>query len=88
MKATIRFQSVVTDVKSMGRGFARAVNAGARRLAAQPWPVLLAAAIVLACILTIIPLAVTLFIVFLVFKYVANALFDRRPRPVAHRSVE
>ena len=88
MKTTTRFQSFVTDVKVAGRAFTRAVNAGRRTLAAQSWPVLLVAAIVLACILTIIPLAVTLFIAFLVFKYVANAIFDRRPRPVAHRDVE
>ena len=88
MKTTTRFQSFVTDVKVMGRSFSRAVNTGSRTLAAQSWPVLLAAAILLACILTIIPLAVTLFIAFLVFKFVANMIFDRRPRPVEHRNVE
>lgn len=88
MKAATHFNAFVTDLKVMGRAFVRAVNAGSRTLAAQPWPVLLVAAILLACVLTIIPLAVTLFIVFMLFKVVANAFFDRRPRPVAHRDVQ
>lgn len=88
MTTTTRFRSLMTDVKVAGRAIGRALKAGSRTLAAQPWPVLLGGALVLAFLLTIIPLALALFAIFVLFKFVANAVFDRRPRPVEHRTVE
>ncbi len=80
MKTT--FKSFVADMEDIGRTCNRAVRSGARTLAALPWPSLLAVSIVLACLMTIIPLALTLFVGFLLLKFVAAALFGRRPQQI------
>lgn len=82
MKTTTRFDAFVTDMKYYGRACMRTVRHTARRLAVMPWPVLLLAAILLSLVLTIVPLAIMLFVAFLLLKFVAGALFDRRPRQI------
>ncbi|WP_040786016.1 hypothetical protein [Massilia niastensis] len=77
-----RFSSFFADMEDLGHRCARAVRSGARTLAALPWPVLLVAAILLACLLTIVPLVLTLFVGFLLLKFVAGAVFGRRPRQI------
>ena len=79
---TARFQSFVADMEDLGRTCSRAVRSGARTLAALPWPALLAVSIVLACLLTIVPLVLTLFIGLLLLKLLAAALFGRRPAQI------
>lgn len=79
---TTAFQSFVADMEDLGRKCNRAVRSGARTLAALPWPALLAVSILLACLLTIVPLALTLFVGFLLLKLVATALFGRRPSQI------
>jgi hypothetical protein len=79
---TTPFQSFVADMEDLGRKSHRAVRSGARTLAALPWPALLAVSILLACLLTIVPLALTLFIGFLLLKLVATVLFGRRPSQI------
>jgi UPF0716 family protein affecting phage T7 exclusion len=79
---TTRFQSFVADMEDIGRKCNRAVRTGARSLAALSWPALLAVAIVLACLLTIVPLVLTLFIGLLLLKLVATAVFGRRPQQI------
>lgn len=76
------FRSFVADMEDIGRKCNRAVRSGARTLAALPWPALLAVSIVLACLMTIVPLALTLFVGFLLLKFVAAALFGRRPQQI------
>lgn len=51
-------------------GYARQ---GLDALAAMSWPMLLACAIGLAFVITILPLALTLFIIFLLLKWAGNA---------------
>lgn len=84
MKTAFRsaFSNFVADMEDIGRKCNRAVRTGARSLAALPWPALLAVSIVLACLLTIVPLALTLFVSFLLLKFVATALFGRRPQQI------
>lgn len=77
-----RFDSFIVDMKDIGRKTHRAVRSGARTLAALSWPSLLAVSIGLALILSIVPLALTLFIGFLLLKFVAAALFGRRPAQI------
>jgi len=76
------FRSFKADMEDIGRKCNRAVRSGARSLAALSWPALLAVSIVLACLLTIVPLVLTLFIGLLLLKFVAAALFGRRPRQI------
>jgi len=79
MKNT-RFQDFAVELETAGRTFMRTIRSGARTVAALPWPALLVAAFLLAFLITIVPLALMLFIGFLLFKFVASALFGRRPR--------
>lgn len=77
-----RFDSFMTDMKSIARQTNRAVRSGARTLASLSWPSLLAVSIGLALVLSIVPLALTLFVAFLLLKLVAAALFGRRPAQI------
>ncbi|MCA1857578.1 hypothetical protein LE190_16820 [Massilia oculi] len=77
-----RFDTFIADMKQVGRQTHRALRSGARTVAALPWPSLLVVSVVLACLLTIIPLALTLFVGFLLLKLVAAALFGTRPAQI------
>lgn len=77
-----RFDSFIADLKDLGRKTNRAVRSGARTLASLSWPSLLAVSVGLALVLSIVPLALTLFIGFLLLKFVAGALFGRRPAQI------
>lgn len=77
-----RFDSFIADMKALARKTNRAVRSGARTLAALSWPSLLAVSVGLALILSIVPLALTLFIGFLLLKFVAAALLGRRPAQI------
>ncbi len=77
-----RFDSFIADMKDMARTTNRALRSGARTLAALPWPTLLAVSICLALVLSIVPLALTLFIGFLLLKFIAAAVFGRRPSQI------
>ncbi len=77
-----RFDSFIADLKDIGRKTNRAVRSGARTLASLSWPSLLAVSIGLALVLSIVPLALTLFVGFLLLKFVAAALFGRRPAQI------
>ncbi len=79
MKHSATFSDLIDDIgfacKQVLRLLARAVHG----LATLPWPALLAACILLALALTIIPLALTLFVVFMLLKFaVAAIVVDKR----------
>jgi hypothetical protein len=61
---------IVDACSRVWHGLGRAV----KTIAAQPWPVLLAASVGLAFALTIVPLALFLFVVFLVLKFAVAAI--------------
>jgi hypothetical protein len=52
-----------------------------RRLERMPWPTLLAVCVMLALLVTVLPLALTLFVLFLLVKLAASALGAARHRP-------
>ena len=79
---TTRFQSFMADMEDIGRKCNRAVRTGARSLAALSWPALLAVSIVLAILLSLVPLVLTLFVGLLLLKLVATAVFGRRPQQI------
>ena len=79
---TTRFQTFVADMEDLGRKCNRAVRSGARSLAALSWPALLAVSIVLAILLSLVPLVLTLFVGLLLLKLVATAVFGRRPQQI------
>jgi hypothetical protein len=63
----------------------RIVRHAMRRLERMPWPTLLAVCVMLALLITVLPLALTLFVLFLLVKLAAGALGGSRHRP-SHRT--
>ncbi|WP_338770982.1 hypothetical protein [Massilia sp. METH4] len=62
-------------------GTTRIVRHALRRLERMPWPSLLVVCVMLALLVTVLPLALTLFVLFLLVKLVAGALGGSRHRP-------
>ena len=54
----------------------------------MPWPVLLVFAIVLAALITIVPIVLALFVGLLLLKFLAIAIFGREPRRIKHYTGE
>jgi Flp pilus assembly protein TadB len=79
---TSRFDTFTADMQDLGRLCSRAVRSASRSLMALSWPALLAMAVVLACLVTILPLVLTLFIGLLLLKLLVTALFGRRPQQI------
>ena len=68
-------------LEEMGRTFANLVRVGLRAVVTLSWPALLVAACALALALTIVPLAICLFILFMALKLiVAATVLGRRRR--------
>ncbi len=65
-------------------GTVRIVRHAMRRLERMPWPSLLVVCVMLALLITVLPLALTLFVLFLLVKLAANALGSARHQPRRH----
>lgn len=71
------------------QAFTRALRYGVRLVGGMSAPALLGAALVLALICAVLPLALTLFVVFLLVKLAFGAsAIVRRPRYTAYKDVE
>ncbi|MET0859169.1 MAG: hypothetical protein ABWY27_20645 [Telluria sp.] len=70
----ITFSSFSAMLEEIGRAFAQAVRYGARAIATMSWPQTIATCIGLALIITILPLAVCLFIIFMIVKLAVAAI--------------
>lgn len=68
------FASFSALLEEIGRAFAQAVRYGARAVATMSLPQLAATCIVLALVITIVPLAICLFIVFMIVKLAVAAI--------------
>lgn len=62
-----------TSFDSFWQGLCGLVRQGIDALGAMSWPMLLACAIGLALFITILPLVLTLFLVFLLLKWASNS---------------
>jgi hypothetical protein len=71
---SITFSSFSAFIEDIGRAFAQAVRYGARAIATMSWPQMIATCIALALIITIVPLAICLFIFFLIVKLAVAAI--------------
>lgn len=69
----ITAQSLIDLLEEVAHAFIQTVRFGLRNLQRMSWPALLAAALVIAFILTILPLALVLFVVFLLLKLAVGA---------------
>jgi hypothetical protein len=78
MKTTTTFSGMLDEIRHAFRQLMRVGAEAGAIIAALPWPALLAAAIVLAFVITILPLVTMLFLAFLLLKLAVNALASRR----------
>ena len=82
--------SFFTTLEDIGRAIAKSARYAAGAIAAMSWPSLLLSCVLVAMLITILPLALGLFIVFLAVKLAHAALTDRATRGPAtpHRPVD
>jgi hypothetical protein len=73
------FRTFCDSMEDVAHDIVRACRRGARIIAAMPWPAMLMCCIGLALLISILPLALFLFILFMGVKVVAGAfVIDRR----------
>jgi hypothetical protein len=73
------FRTFCDSMEDVAQDIVRACRRGARTIAAMPWPAMLMCCIGLALIISILPLALFLFLLFMGVKVVAGAfVIDRR----------
>ncbi len=77
---TTRFRSFLAELEDMGHTCVRGLRSASRSISSLSWPALLLASIVLAFVISILPLALLLFVGLLACKYIAIAIFGERPR--------
>jgi Flp pilus assembly protein TadB len=80
MKTSATFSGMLDEIRYAFRQLMRVGAEAGAIIAALPWPALLAAAIVLAFVLTILPLVVMLFLAFLLLKLAVNTMASRQQR--------
>ena len=83
----LNMQSVTDLIEEVFRAFAQMLRHAVRLIGRMSPQALLGAALVLAFVLTILPLALTLFVVFLLIKIAVGACFigsRRHRRPQEH----
>jgi hypothetical protein len=70
----VTFSSIGMLLEEIGRAFAQAFRYGARAIATMSVPQMIAACIGLALVITIVPLAICLFIFFMIVKLAVAAI--------------
>jgi len=77
-----RFKSIMDNLELAGRAGWRMAKTGSRLLTRMPWPILLVVAVVLAALLTIVPIVLALFVGLLLLKFLAVMLFGGESRSI------
>ncbi len=79
---TTTFRSFAAELEDAAEACLRTVRGGLRTFSTLPWPALLLAAVLVACAITVIPLALTLFAIFLAVKYAVLAINSDKKTPI------
>lgn len=79
---TTTFRRFAADLEDAAEACLRTLRGGLRTFSALPWPALLLAAVLVACAITVIPLALMLFAIFLATKYAVLAINDDKTTPI------
>lgn len=79
------FRQFTRTLDALADDILRACRRAMRELAVMPWPSMLAFCVVLALIISILPLALFLFVLFLGLKVVAGAFIIERRRTNPHK---
>ncbi|MCE3607394.1 hypothetical protein LXA47_27895 [Massilia sp. P8910] len=74
------FTSFFASLEDLGRTLVKAARYAVGAIATMSWPTLLLSAVGLALLLTIVPLVLTLFVLFMVIKLVHGYMSDRATR--------
>ena len=84
------FREFSATLEDLAHDLVRACRRGARAIAVMPWPAMLVCCIGLALVISILPLALFLFIAFLALKLVVGAFVidARRTRPTHYKQSE
>ncbi len=78
-----------TTLEEIGRSLVRAGRYAAGAIAAMSWPLLMLTCVGLALAIVIVPMALTLFIAFVIIKLAMAALANRKRGAItAHKSVD
>ena len=79
---TTTFRSLAAELEDAAEACLRITRGGLRTFSALPWPALLLAAVLLAAAITVLPLALMLFAIFLEVKYAVLAINDDKKTPI------
>ena len=79
---TTTFRSLAAELETATEACMRTLRGGLRTFSALPWPALLLAALLVAAAVTVIPLALMLFAVFLAVKYAVLAINGDKTTPL------
>lgn len=71
---TTKMSKFLDTLEEVGRALMRATRYGLEALSTMSWPAMLLTAVGLALFLTILPMALTLFIIFVAVKLIFNAM--------------
>jgi hypothetical protein len=84
------FRDFCSTLEDLSHDIVRACRRAARTIVAMPWPAMLVCCIGLALVISILPLAFFLFVVFMAVKVVVGAFVidARRTRPHAYKHHE
>lgn len=87
MKSTT-FREFADAMEDVARDIVRACRRGVDAIVAMPWPAMLACCVGLALLISILPLALFLFVLFMAVKLVVGAFVVDRNRTVRERYTE
>ena len=84
------FNSFYATLEEMGRAIAKAARYGAAAVATMSWPALAVCCVMLALAMTIVPLALFLFVMFMAIKLIFTVIADRSQRgaPTPYKSTD
>ena len=84
------FRDFATTMEDLAHDIVRACRRAARAIAVMPWPAMLVCCVGLALVISILPLALFLFIAFMALKLVVGAFVidARRTRPTEYKHAE
>lgn len=84
------FNTFYETLGEMGRAIAKAARYGAAAIATMSWPALAVCCIMLALAMTIVPLALFLFVMFMAIKLIFSVIADRAQRgvPTPYKSTD
>ncbi len=74
------FDSFYATLNEMGSAIGKAAKAGAAAISTMSWPALAVCCVALAFAITIVPLALFLFVMFMAIKLIFSVVADRAQR--------